>query len=120
MIISMGEEKLYNLSTVREFVGDDQEQITGLVMIFLEDVPDMLEKLNESSKTSNLEDLKFYSHKLKSSIDLFQVSDLHDLIRSLEENAKNRTSEELIPEQVETVTYVLDSVMAQLKADFGL
>ena len=114
----MGEDKLYNLSTVKEFVGDDQEQINGLVIIFVEDVPEMLKNLNESLEESNMDNLKFYAHKLKSSIDLFQVNDLYDLIRDLEDNAKNETNKDLIPEQVETVNYVLQSVMAQLKSDF--
>ncbi len=116
----MGEDKLYNLSTVKEFVGEDQEQITSLVIIFLEDVPDMLENLNDSLKGSDMENIKFYAHKLKSSIDLFQIKDLYDLIRDLEDNAKTQNNEELISEQVETVNYVLESVMAELKSDFGV
>ena len=80
----MGEDKLYDISSLLDFVEDDQEQIVFLVSIFLEDVPLMLNDLNHAHRKGDLENVKFFSHKLKSSIDLFKVDALHAEIRSID------------------------------------
>jgi len=116
----MSEEKLYDLSTVKEFVGDDPEQIAGLVMIFLEDVPDMLEKLNDSHSKGDLDQVKFFAHKLKSSIDLFKVDAITSVIRELEEYSKNRTNTETIPVLLDKVNQSLSSTLLQLRDDYKL
>ena len=116
----MESSKLYNLDTVKEFVGDDEEQIIGLIMIFLEDVPEMVNKLFDGYEENDYEQVRFYAHKLKSSIDLFKITELQEEIRSLEKNAKEKINMGNIPNQLTTIGDRLNNSISQIKEDFQL
>ena len=116
----MESSKLYNLSTVKEFVGDDEEQIIGLIMIFMEDVPEMVNKLFDGYEESDFEQVRFYAHKLKSSIDLFKITELQEEIRSLEINAKEKINMGNIPDQLTNIGDILNNTISQIKVDFQL
>ncbi|MFO8128403.1 MAG: Hpt domain-containing protein [Bacteroidales bacterium] len=116
----MDPENLYDLSTVKEFVGDNPEQIRGLVMIFVEDVPEMLEKLNTGKENGDWDEVKFFAHKLKSSIDLFRISPIQQVIRDIEMIARERKELERIPPLLERVNITLDQALIALRNDFNL
>ena len=115
----MGEDKLYDISGLLDFVEDDQEQIVFLVSIFLEDVPLMLNDLNQAHRKGDLENVKFFSHKLKSSIDLFKVESLHAEIRSIEQFAKAGTDLEQLGPLIEKTNSVLARVMEGLRMEYS-
>ncbi|MFC2107268.1 Hpt domain-containing protein [Bacteroidota bacterium] len=116
----MESSKLYDLDTVKEFVGDDEEQIIGLIMIFFEDVPDMVNKLFDGYEENDYEQIQFYAHKLKSSIDLFKITELQEEIRSLETNAKEKINIGNIPDQLSFIGDTLNDTISQIKQDFQL
>jgi len=116
----MEENKLYDLSGLQDFVEDDQEQIIFLVSIFLEDVPLMLHDLNRAYRSGDLENVKFFSHKLKSSIDLFKVNTLHAEVRSIEEYAKAGTNLEQLEPLIDQTNSVLEKVMQGLREEYSL
>ena len=116
----MENEKLYNISGLQEFVEDDEEQVIFLVSIFLEDVPQMLNDLNRAHRKGDLENVKFFSHKLKSSIDLFKITSLHAEIRSIEQYAKAGTDLEQLDPLINKTNTVLKQVMEDLKAEYSL
>ncbi len=116
----MGSSNLYDLATIKEYVGNNEEQVLEIIMIFLNDVPEMLNKLFEGNDISDFEQLHFYSHKLKSSIDLFKISELQDEIRKLESNAKMKINTGDIPGQLTQISKVLNNVITQIKEDFRL
>ena len=75
--------KLYNLSQVKLVLGDDQQMLGNMITIFLNETPIMLKALNENCESKNYDEVKFYAHKLKSSIDLFQIDGIQNDIREL-------------------------------------
>ena len=115
----MRDNKLYDISGLLDFVEDDQEQIIFLVSIFLEDVPLMLNDLNQALRKGDLENVKFFSHKLKSSIDLFKVESLHAEIRSIEQFAKAGTNLEQLEPLIEKTNAVLKEVMDGLRMEYS-
>jgi HPt (histidine-containing phosphotransfer) domain-containing protein len=116
----MEDEKLYDISGLQEFVEDDEEQVIFLVSIFLEDVPQMLNDLNRAYRAGDMEKVKFFSHKLKSSIDLFKINTLHAVIRSIEQYAKAGTNLEQLETLLNKTNTVLTQVMDELKEEYSL
>lgn len=116
----MEEGKLYNIAGLQEFVEDDQEQVVFLVSIFLEDVPVMLYDLNKAHREGDLENIKFFSHKLKSSIDLFKITSLHAEIRAIEQYAKSGNNLEQMDALISKTNSVLNQVMDELRAAYSL
>lgn len=109
--------KLYNLSQVKLFLGDDKQQLGNMITIFLDETPIMLKALNDNCENKNYEEVKFYAHKLKSSIDLFQINGLQQDIRALERLAVEQKDFPTIGRYVTGITGVLENVMHDLEGE---
>ncbi len=106
--------KLYNLSQVKLFLGEDKQQLGNMINIFLNETPLMLKALNDHLDKRNYEEVKFYAHKLKSSIDLFQINGLQNDIRVLEKLAVDQDDLPAIGRYVKGITGTLNVVMKEI------
>ena len=109
--------KLYNLSQVRLFLGDDKQQLGNMISIFVHETPVMIRALNDNMEDLNYEEVRFYAHKLKSSIDLFQINGLQQDIRVLEKLAGERNNVHAIKQYVSEITDTLESVIEEISKE---
>jgi HPt (histidine-containing phosphotransfer) domain-containing protein len=109
--------KLYNLSQIKLFLGDDKQQLGNMISIFITETPVMIKALNENMQTKNLEEVRFYAHKLKSSIDLFQINGLQQDIRVLEQLAGEQKEVTTIEQYVSDITIRLESVIEEIQKE---
>ena len=109
--------KLYDLSQVRMFLGNDKQQLGNMISIFVSETPHMIKALNENMDSKNLEEVRFYAHKLKSSIDLFQINGLQKDIRVLEQLAGEKNDVPTIEQYVSDITDTLESVITEIQKE---
>lgn len=103
----------YNFIEIEKFTGNDPFALKDMIGIFLKSVPETLAEINKSYKENDHEKFRYYSHKLKSSIDLLSIWEQKAEIRVLENCSLgdfhspkigklvrdlNRTLDELLPE----------------------
>ena len=112
-----GNGTLYNLSQVKLFLGDDEQQLDNMITIFLNETPVMLKALDENCACKNYEEVKFYAHKLKSSIDLFQIDGLQTDIRVLEKLAVEQGDIPAIGRYVTGIIGVMENVMDEIEKE---
>jgi signal transduction histidine kinase/CheY-like chemotaxis protein/HPt (histidine-containing phosphotransfer) domain-containing protein len=86
-----------NLDFLEKFTGGDQELTIQLIEIFLKQVPEAIQKLNHSIAKKNWKETHATAHKLKSSISVFELSELKKLITNIEEYARDGENLETIP-----------------------
>ena len=109
--------KIYDLSQVKLFLGDDKQQLGNMISIFVSETPVMIQALNENMQSKNLEEVRFYAHKLKSSIDLFQINGLQQDIRALEKLAGEKSDVTTIQQYVSDITHTLESVIEEIQKE---
>jgi hypothetical protein len=109
--------KLYDLSQIKLFLGDDKQQLGNMISIFVTETPVMIKALNENMQTKNLEEVRFYAHKLKSSIDLFQINGIQQDIRVLEQLAVEKNDVPLIEQYVSDITNTLETVIVEIQKE---
>ena len=109
--------KLYNLSQIKLFLGEDRQQLGNMINIFLNETPVMLKALNDNLSNKNYEEVRFYAHKLKSSIDLFQINGLQVEIRKLEALALEQKDIPSIGRYVSDITGTLENVMQEISKE---
>ena len=109
--------KLYDLGQVKLFLGDDKQQLGNMISIFVSETPTMIQALNENMENKNLEEVRFYAHKLKSSIDLFQINGLQQDIRDLEKLAMEKNDVTSIQQYVSDITITLESVIEEIQKE---
>lgn len=115
----MNNDQIFDLSNLRKMVGDP-EVVNRLMKIFLDSTPTMLEGLNEGLKNGNYENVAFYAHKMKSSIDILKIKDLDVIVRKIEENVKTNSNLQDIPAMVERVNNGLTKVFSIIKSELKL
>lgn len=108
----------YNLIKIKAFIGDDDMVMDKMIGIFLENSPIILSKILEGLESKDYDQVSFYAHKLKSSIDNFSIHQLTDEIRLIEKYAKEKSSLEDLPTLVNKLKIILDDVMKEIKHDF--
>jgi len=104
----------YDLSFLNQMMSDDKKEVNRMIQIFLESTPEILSKLNQGLNKNNMADVHQYAHKLKSSIDIFRISELTDIIREVEKNSKENINLNEIPSHVEKVNQVFDKVLVDI------
>ena len=109
--------KLYNLSQVKLFLGNDQQQLGNMIGIFINETPVMIKALNENMLDRNYEEVRFYAHKLKSSIDLFQINGLQNDIRVLEKLAQEKDDVPALQQYVSDITITLETVIEEIQKE---
>lgn len=109
--------KLYDLNQIRLFVGEDHKQITNMINIFTSEIPVMLKGLNENLDKHDYTEVRFYAHKLKSSIDLFQINGLQNDIRTLEKLASEVNDILAIEKYVNSITSTLEEVLLEIQKE---
>ena len=112
-------EQNYKLHRVREMADGDEDFIMALAATFLEEVP--ADALTLKQAVANQDYMQTYkaAHKMKPTIDLFELGVLDDLIE-VQDWGKFTKTEEDITEQLALVLTAVDKASAEIKSDFKL
>ncbi|MCC7232338.1 MAG: tetratricopeptide repeat protein [Bacteroidia bacterium] len=78
-----------NLEFLEKFTGGDSDLAIQLIEIFLKQVPEAIENLQQSIPKRNWKETHAVAHKVKSSISIFELSELKKLITNIEEYARD-------------------------------
>ncbi len=108
----------YCLDKLIGFVGNDPDAINHMVQLFLNTTPEMLDTIDRCFKGGNAVDLAKTAHSLKPTLDIFGVQHTHDLIRSIEQKARNSELDDNLAAQIDQLLLILDQVFQELKAAF--
>lgn len=113
-------EKLYDTETILRTHGGDKEFVKYIASLFIQELPKMSTELEKASAKKDWENLYFYAHKMKATIDLFSINSLKDLIRKLELEGKAASDSQTLKKDVAHVVNTIDACIVQIKKDFAL
>jgi CheY-like chemotaxis protein len=87
-----------NLEFLDKFTGGDQELTIQLIEIFLKQVPEAIQKLEQSISRRDWKETHSVAHKVKSSIAIFELGELKKLITNIEEYSRDKENiDEIAP-----------------------
>jgi len=111
------EEKIYDLTMVHSVSGGDTAFIKKMVRLFIETVPQNVAELKQSVETENWDQAAKLAHKLKSTIDSMGIRSIHQEIRSVESNAKQKANLKEVPLLVQKIESAIATCVRQLQAE---
>ncbi|EMQ95430.1 MULTISPECIES: hypothetical protein [Xanthomarina] len=112
-------EKHYKLFRVRELADNDEEFIATLAAAFLEEVPEDADRLKEAVSNKDYYTAYQAAHKMKPTVDLFELGVLQDLIEVQDWGKFEKTGMD-ISGKLEIVLTAIENASKELKADFNL
>jgi HPt (histidine-containing phosphotransfer) domain-containing protein len=116
------QNKLYDLNALSRNHVTDAQFIHNMVSLFLAIIPETKDSLVEAMNTENWNQVHFYAHKLKASIDVFNLSPLKQIIRSIESKSKKITvaDKKQLKQDVGFVADYLEKCVTEMRAEFNL
>jgi len=112
-------EQHYKLHRVRELADNDTEFIKTLALTFLEEVPADARLLSIAVDSKDYLATYQSAHKMKPTIDLFELGVLDDLIE-VQDWGKFEKKGEDITEKLNIVLKAVENTVEEIKADFNL
>ncbi|OUS02083.1 Hpt domain-containing protein [Flavobacteriales bacterium 33_180_T64] len=112
-------EQHYKLSRIRELADNDMDFIQSLAEAFLEEVPEDAERLKKAVNEQDYYNTYQAAHKMKPTIDLFELGVLQDLI-VVQDWGKFEKGSEDCSKELELVLVAVEEAATELKQDFNL
>lgn len=106
---------LYDLSYIEKLSLGNQEFIQQLVDLFVETVPEHIEKIEKALSNSDLVEMGREAHKLKSTISSIQVPSVIDRVKEIEAIGKSGVHHPQLDELVKEVKQILLKTVDQIK-----
>ena len=112
-------EQYYKLDKIRELADNDTDFIETLVSTFLEEVPEDARQLKIAVDSRDYLASYKAAHKMKPTIDLFDLGVLNDLIE-VQDWGKFEQKEKDISGQLDVVLIAISKAIQEIKEDFNL
>ncbi|GCD78211.1 MAG: Hpt domain-containing protein [Thermaurantimonas sp.] len=106
---------LFSLRQLEELSGGMSEFVDSMIETFLEHTPTQLNDLVKAFKEGRWVDMGNLAHKIKPSIDLFEIPGIQQTIRDVEKIGKSGAPTPDLESKVMEVQNVLNEVFKQLR-----
>lgn len=112
-------EKPYNLTKLGFYVANDPQQIREMIELFLQTTAAEIDMLQQAVDHGNWDEVYKLAHRIKPSIDVFDILIVMPLIREVELLARKKEQLEKIPAIMkiiaEKMTEVFEALSRELK-----
>lgn len=114
----MSQEKIFSLENLVDLTGGDSDFISEMIHMYISHAEVFVDEIRNAIDEGDIELMKSKAHKFKTSAQLFQIINLHDLLAKLEKfrdiDNKNELNDLLL--KIENLTSV---AVKQLKTELG-
>lgn len=111
---------IYSLDKVKEMAEGDEEFITSVISVFLEEVPQDLERLEKALSIRNYEQVYQLAHKIKPNVDLLGMEQTRAAALEIETLGRSEANMSEIQEIFPNLKKDIEQVVSELKKDFNL
>lgn len=112
-------EENYKLHRLRELADNDEEFILALAETFLEEVPADAKVLKEAVENANFLQTYQTAHKMKPTVDVFELGVLDKLI-VVQDWGKFEKANEDVSAQLKEVLEAVENAANEIRSDFNL
>jgi PAS domain S-box-containing protein len=109
--------QLYSLKKLDKMMSGNQVHIKKMLELFVSDTPTLVKDMQQALAISEVQKVGKLAHKVKSSIDILEVTDLTEVVRKIETLAREMPQSQQIPTLVRDFTNTLEQVVAAIKND---
>jgi HPt (histidine-containing phosphotransfer) domain-containing protein len=111
---------IYSLDKINEMAEGDQEFILSIVSVFLDEVPNDLQSLEQAVDSGDFEQIYKLSHKIKPNVDLLGMEATRVLALEMETMGKNQADLPGIRERFPSFQRDVVQVISELRNDFNI
>ncbi len=111
---------IYSLDKINEMADGDEDFINSVISVFLEEVPQDLNGLEEALENENYQQVYQLAHKIKPNVDLLGMEQTRAAALEMETLGKSEANMEEIKNIFPSLKKDVEQVVAELRKDFNL
>lgn len=111
--------KPYSLKKLSGFVGDDPKQVVEMIGLFIETIPPELDFLQEYAAAQEMEQVATVAHRIKPSLDVFDLQYAMQIIRTIELFCKDSIKHKEVPALVRDLRQNLFAALEVMKTEMS-
>lgn len=111
---------IYSLDKINEMADGDEDFISSVISVFLEEVPQDLEGLEHALNTSNYQQVYQLAHKIKPNVDLLGMEQTRAAALEIETLGKSEANMSEIQSIFPKLKKDIEQVVSELRKDFDL
>lgn len=111
---------IYNLDKIQEMADGDEEFITSVIAVFLEEVPADINELERAMALKDYDAVYKLAHKIKPNVDLLGMEQTRSVALQIETLGRKGENKEEIERLVPLLKKDIHQVVSELKNDFKL
>jgi HPt (histidine-containing phosphotransfer) domain-containing protein len=111
---------IYNLDKINEMAEGDQDFINSVISVFLEEVPEDLQALEQALKEKNYDQVYKMAHKIKPNVDLLGMEQTRAIALEIETLGKQEVNMAEIEKKFPILKTDINQVVSELKKDYHL
>lgn len=104
-----------DLSYLEEITGGDNEIMIEMISLLIDETPKYIDNIKTAQDTNNWSQLRSEAHKIKPMFLYVGLSELNEICKELEENAKNESNLEENPDLISRLETGFEDVLEDLK-----
>ena len=111
---------IYSLDKLNEMADGDDDFISSVISVFLEEVPQDLERLEEALENENYQQVYQLAHKIKPNVDLLGMEQTQAAALEMETLGKSEANMGEIKNIFPILKKDVEQVVSELRKDFSL
>ncbi|MGB3143345.1 MAG: Hpt domain-containing protein [Maribacter sp.] len=111
---------IYNLDKINEMAEGDEDFINSVITVFLEEVPEDLQTLENALNAKDYEQVYKMAHKIKPNVDLLGMEQTRAIALEIESLGKQEANMAEIEKRFPMLKTDINQVVSELKKDFKL
>lgn len=112
---SLSTKRLYDLSLLESMDNADEEFVNTLKQVFVTTTPPASKQMVEACDAEDWDTASKIAHKIKSSVDILNITTVKDDIRTIENSARERKDLQTLPALARKADEVIRTVAAQIE-----
>ncbi len=109
---------IYSLEKLNDMAAGDEDFILSVISVFLEEVPQDLEDLENAINTGDYENVYKLAHKIKPNVDLLGMEQTRAIALDIENLGKNKENSAEIESKFPVLKKDIQQVISELRKDF--
>jgi HPt (histidine-containing phosphotransfer) domain-containing protein len=109
---------IYSLDKLNDMAAGDEDFILSVISVFLDEVPQDLEDLENAINTGDYENVYKLAHKIKPNVDLLGMEQTRAIALDIENLGKNEENKAEIETKFPVLKKDIQQVISELRKDF--
>ena len=110
-------KKPYSFVRLSEYVGDDKNQIAQMISLFLDTIPDDVNKIEEYGDKGNWQKVNKIAHRIKPSFEVFEMEEILTDIREIERLAHDNDKDGELIHLIKVLVKKFKEIVLLLKTE---